>query len=777
MLAGTRASLRVLSCSTRPRISASSSAAGAHAGPQPKPSVTLDPSLKSLLHGVDSDMSLMSKHKGAEEPISTSVRELEALENDKGGTDIEDYSIEESARRREDRKSPAARFGSDGIGTVVLPSELQRTVTALIEGTNKTLLHSDAKRLFAKQDNAGENWSTAYNVEYKNRRQRYEHSARDATAFASVILPAHYSAIYAVLRHVKHRLGASWNVDRVIDWGSATGSGLWAALNVFQKPSATSEEEPLLANSTVVTYLGLDQREGLVSIAKQLLQNTELDALSVTWRKSFHDEYRVDPAKGHSTIALSAFMLSAQPSPLSRKYMVKEMWDSGAQTIILIDHNSPAGFQNIAEARHLLLDLGRTEIDHPDMMDQPFRGSHVVAPCPHDRPCPLQRSGPLGLVCGFSQRLQRPTFVRRTKHAKQGHEDIGYSYVVIRRGPRPDSTALGARGRPVGRTGGVEREAIERANAGTSVLRELQRAHEHGHDRTGMDPQSPSFSVSAVRSALAHARPPSVDIKSISADQSPAPAGVPVDDGVGTGTEGVLGRVGSVDAASFVSPHVDVHSPGEAMVRAQARVTLSPSTSTPPASVEIFASTSDFPPWAGHPEAEPRLESPYDEFDSPSELKEALRSEAYGWPRLVFPPLKKSGHIIIDACTREGKIMRLTIPKSQGKQAFYDARKSSWGDVFPHLPKNKPIERFQPPDDDARSKQQSIHDAKGSDVGKRSKGRNKRDKTHERSYAVLDEMLWKEQKAKWKASRKDPACENDKALRLIDPEGGNVHHY
>ncbi|KAG6380818.1 mitochondrial small ribosomal subunit Rsm22-domain-containing protein [Boletus reticuloceps] len=660
MLAGTRASLRVLSCSTRPGISASSSAAGSHAGPQPKPSVTLDPSLKSLLHGVDSDMSLMSKHKGAEEPISTSVRELEALENDKGGIDIEDYSIEESARRREDRKSPAARFGSDGIGIVVLPSELQRTVTALIEGTNKTLLHSDAKRLFAKQDNAGENWSTAYNVEYKNRRQRYEHSARDATAFASVILPAHYSAIYAVLRHVKHRLGASWNVDRVIDWGSATGSGLWAALNVFQKPSTTPGEEPLLANSTVVTYLGLDQREGLVSIAKQLLQNTELDALSATWRKSFHDEYRVDPAKGHSTIALSAFMLSAQPSPLSRKYMVKEIWDSGAQTIILIDHNSPAGFQNIAEARHLLLDLGRTEIDHPDMMDQPFRGSHVVAPCPHDRPCPLQRSGPLGLVCGFSQRLQRPTFVRRTKHAKQGHEDIGYSYVVIRRGPRPDSTALDARGRPVGRTGGVEREAIERANAGTSVLRELQRAHEHRHDRT---------------------------------------------------------------------------------------------------------------------KAEPRLESPFDEFDSPSELKEVLRSEAYGWPRLVFPPLKKSGHIIIDACTREGKIMRLTIPKSQGKQAFYDARKSSWGDVFPHLPKNKPIERFQPPDDDARSKQQNIHDAKGSDVGKRSKGRNKRDKTHERSYAVLDEMLWREQKAKWKASRKDPACENDKALRLIDPEGGNVHHY
>lgn len=81
----------------------------------------------------------MPKHKGAEVPISTSTRELEALENDVGETeyydmDHEDYPIEEPARRREDRKSPAARFGSDGIGSVVLSPELQRAVSALIEG-------------------------------------------------------------------------------------------------------------------------------------------------------------------------------------------------------------------------------------------------------------------------------------------------------------------------------------------------------------------------------------------------------------------------------------------------------------------------------------------------------------------------------------------------------------------------------------------------------------------------------------------------------------------
>lgn len=35
-----------------------------------------------------------------------------------------------------------------------------------------------------------------------------------------------------------------------------------------------------------------------------------------------------------------------------------------------------------------------------------------------------------------------------------------------------------------------------------------------------------------------------------------------------------------------------------------------------------------------------------------------------------------------------GDIERFTIPKSQGKQAYSDARKSHWGDLFPHLAKN-----------------------------------------------------------------------------------------
>jgi len=51
-------------------------------------------------------------------------------------------------------------------------------------------------------------------------------------------------------------------------------------------------------------------------------------------------------------------------------------------------------------------------------------------------------------------------------------------------------------------------------------------------------------------------------------------------------------------------------------------------------------------------------------------------------PRLVFPPMKRRGHIILDVCTPAGQIERWTVPRSFGKQAYHDARKSQWGDLW-----------------------------------------------------------------------------------------------
>lgn len=121
-----------------------------------------------------------------------------------------------------------------------------------------------------------------------------------------------------------------------------------------------------------------------------------MGSLHAAWQKSFHDDDAVDPVEGSSVVALSAFLLSSLPTPVDRKILIKEMWESGAEIIVcasvfvwtstlnpfpvrhqvLIDHS----FEDIAEAREQLLKLGKKELEVPMASGPSLKGAHVVAP-------------------------------------------------------------------------------------------------------------------------------------------------------------------------------------------------------------------------------------------------------------------------------------------------------------------------------------------------------------------------------------------------------------
>ncbi|PPQ76992.1 hypothetical protein CVT25_014809 [Psilocybe cyanescens] len=571
----------------------------------PKSSLNLDPSYQALLN----DINIALNGSRASPPAH---RELEVVQESLGNVaqeqSIQDWMpmempLEPTIEDYEDpehRKSPAALYGSKQISMVVLPEELKAAVNLLISDEATPVLRSDSTRLFKNsggEQGQGE-WDTMYNTNYSSREQTLKHAVRDGMAFATVALPAHYSAIMSVLLHIKLRLEPTWEVNKIIDWGAGTGSGLWASAYSFQDQNSSDSEaahDATVAGSSIKSYIGIEKRVGLVSIGKRLIAHTPKSGLNVAWKKSFREEDKVLREEGSKTVALSAFALTSLSNTMAQKTLVQEMWESGAHTIVLIDHNTQKGFQAVAQAREYLLRLGKDEVEDPETAKSDIIGSHVLAPCPHDHKCPLLKSGGASLTCGFLQRLQRPPFMRQTKQTGVGHEDIGYSYAVIRRGPRPSPVNTS-----VGRVGAIGKRAMEVSRFANEEMRELE---------------------------------------------------VEVDE-----TGAVLTTAAEMPTTEAI---VDV-----------------------------------------------------DELEEPSGLQAALRKEAYNWPRLVFPPLKKPGHIILDSCTKEGKIMRVTIPKSQGKQPFYDARKSSWGDIFPHMPKNTPLERQQP-------RMKRGNRGVGGDIGKR----------------------------------------------------------
>ncbi|KAL2129724.1 hypothetical protein VTI74DRAFT_7404 [Chaetomium olivicolor] len=51
-------------------------------------------------------------------------------------------------------------------------------------------------------------------------------------------------------------------------------------------------------------------------------------------------------------------------------------------------------------------------------------------------------------------------------------------------------------------------------------------------------------------------------------------------------------------------------------------------------------------------------------------------------PRNILPPLKRRGHVTLDVCTPAATIERWVVPKSFSKQAYHDARKAVWGDLW-----------------------------------------------------------------------------------------------
>ncbi|KAL9124869.1 MAG: hypothetical protein Q9217_005854 [Psora testacea] len=84
----------------------------------------------------------------------------------------------------------------------------------------------------------------------------------------------------------------------------------------------------------------------------------------------------------------------------------------------------------------------------------------------------------------------------------------------------------------------------------------------------------------------------------------------------------------------------------------------------------------------GHPATEAAFEGYEHAGDDTSPSRVPPGVSTLTFPRAILPPIKRHGHVILDLCTPSGRIERWTVPKSFSKQAYRDARKSKWGDLW-----------------------------------------------------------------------------------------------
>lgn len=554
-------------------------------------------------------------------------------------------------------------------------------------------------------------------------------------------------------------LSGQWSPSRIVEYGCGTGEGLWASASVFRDSMAEGKER--------LTYEGYDSNVPYLRAAADLVISAKERAAPILQgEKSFdgqEDELAnlanmnislrtsptssniaatlsqdrdpsqpsIEPTDGNGTLVLCNHTLSSLRSDSARNAFVKSLWSKHptAEVLAFVENGDERGFACIASAREELLGIGKRYEDiekRPDMTigNQTFYAEdvessetvdqqrilpdhqecHVVAPCPHDRPCPLlhdfelsesfgekigkssRSSSPLfhganhGMnICAASTRVHNPEYTRKTRQTRSNVENAQHCYLVIRKGPRPTFN--------------------DRKQFDTDDVREALAAREKLRKRAD---KTKVGILEALRST-----------KSGTKTEIPIAEEINNDDGTVShstlaelGAEMEMGDIQAREELLRILPQILQNQAGDrsedipealqmaqsvleqsAQMAEEAQDTVDQDTDSAEESLRLAGSMLEQQrEMAKSQEPEPISE------DLEQEDIESMRVDAYSWPRLIIPPIKRSGHTTIDACTAQGSIDRFVIPKSLGKQAYQDGRKVRQGDLLPYPPiEEKPV--------------------------------------------------------------------------------------
>lgn len=220
-------------------------------------------------------------------------------------------------------------------------------------------------------------------------------SVADALAYALARMPATYAAVIACLNALQEAK-SDFAPQSLLDVGAGPGTASFAAAEAF---------------ASLKTFMLLDTNTSLRMLALDLARNgTRFNALDY-WA----GDARTLLTKTEPADLVVASYLIGELDEAKRRELAELLWARTSDTLLIVEPGTPAGYARIIAARTQLI----------------ASGAHVLAPCPHDKDCPLQAPG----WCHFAQRLPRSRAHKQVKGAELPFEDEKFSYVALARKP------------------------------------------------------------------------------------------------------------------------------------------------------------------------------------------------------------------------------------------------------------------------------------------------------------------------------------------------------
>lgn len=222
----------------------------------------------------------------------------------------------------------------------------------------------------------------------------------DAAAYAAIRLPATFAAVTAALTQTRDRL-PGWQPGSLLDAGAGPGSAARAAAAVW----------PEIASFTL-----LEREPAMIDLGKRLAARSPLAAAQ--WQQA---DLAGSWSAPRSQLVIAAYALGELP-PAALEPVLARLWERTQGVLVVVEPGTPAGFGRVRRMREWLVAAGGT----------------TIAPCPHDRACPLAA----GDWCHFAQRVARSRRHRAAKGAELPYEDEKFSFTAVARTP---GTPIGGR--------------------------------------------------------------------------------------------------------------------------------------------------------------------------------------------------------------------------------------------------------------------------------------------------------------------------------------------
>ncbi|HVY51539.1 MAG TPA: small ribosomal subunit Rsm22 family protein [Devosia sp.] len=212
----------------------------------------------------------------------------------------------------------------------------------------------------------------------------------EALAYALSRMPATYAAVGTVLDELAAR-APDFAPETLLDAGTGPGTAAWAAEREF----------PSLRRGRL-----RDTNPAFLALASAVGEETS--RLEIVAERA---DLRVGAETPADLVTCAYALTELAESDVPRT--AEALWTATAGALVLVEPGRPQDYERLMAARTRLVALG----------------AQLLAPCPHDRPCPLTPPD----WCHFAVRLPR---LRRHMHLKGGtlgYEDEKFSYLVAAR--------------------------------------------------------------------------------------------------------------------------------------------------------------------------------------------------------------------------------------------------------------------------------------------------------------------------------------------------------